>query len=322
MGIDLHPERCIAIFNRCLRLYDKNRASLEGQKKDLMWYYKWVVSRVAEFADIKVEAIHRMFDDMEKRYAACGYNFRAIHDLRLAVAVDMGHMKEAATHFEAWKATPRDASADCEACEYNAEVWYHFANDRDDDAFRAAEEILRRRLRCNEVPAGTYAHMMVPLARRGDVIGAARCQRKSRRLMRADKPDLGTAGSHLLFCAATDQVRTGTGLLQHGMKIVMTHKSHLRQFTYLSGVRVFLRRLSQLGLRHVSVALPDGIAERDAHGYRVDAVLAWAESRCDTLATQLDTRNGNTYRRKELAKDLELLTVAQPLPWPTRWFHR
>src|SRR5207253_2844351 len=101
-----------------------------------------------------------------------------------------------------WWTEPRDLHADCVACEHGARTWWALGRGADAEAVDATDELVRRRLKCAEVPHTLYAALLPALLRLGRIDDAIAAHRTGMRMLAELEHNVADDVSmHALFLA-------------------------------------------------------------------------------------------------------------------------
>src|SRR5580704_10425690 len=68
-------------FSAMRKMYEMDASYVE-LRKDILWYFKWLVEELPEHADFSKELIDQTFDGMEEFYKACRESLRPVYALR------------------------------------------------------------------------------------------------------------------------------------------------------------------------------------------------------------------------------------------------
>ncbi len=156
-------EKTLAPLAWCLAQSDRD--PLNYRESDLLWRIKWVVDHARLLARVPRSRLEALLDDMEYRFLRQGASFRAVWRTRFKHARSRGDREAARLYYNRWNQTPRDSFADCLACEQDGRVDFLAFDGRDAEALEAATPILDGRMRCAEIPLGTYGTVLLPLVR-------------------------------------------------------------------------------------------------------------------------------------------------------------
>src|SRR5262249_53534932 len=135
----------------------------------LLWNYKWVINSLSDFPQITMRQILDAFADMEKRYTRAGLGLRPLWQQKTDLAMNVGDRPTAQENYCRWSRSRRGIGSDCPACERSFQVRYLLDAGRPRQALKTAEPLLLERMRCAEVPHSTYARVLLPLVRTGEV---------------------------------------------------------------------------------------------------------------------------------------------------------
>lgn len=289
------PERTLSSFTWLLARHDRLGAADAGKADDLLWQYKWVVGALTDFPQVGRGRIAAVLDDLERRFRAHGNQMRGVHAVRCKIALRLGDLDVAGVELEKMRAVPRDRLADCRACEADQEVEVLIALDRLPEARVAAAPILAGQLRCAEVPAWTFAHLVVPVLEAGDIDDAVALHRRglpaSNEL--GDKAAV-LAHHHIQFLAMTGNLAAGLRLVRKHWSRTATPRDPELQMRFHASLALLATRLRQSGKKTVLVRAPPHITIPQAAG-RIDVedLVAFATADALAIAARYDHRNGN-----------------------------
>lgn len=308
-----HLDRMIVAFAWCLSQYDRDptRYSMYG----LYWRYKWVVNEAVIFPQIALGKLVELLDDMASRYARANLSLRPVHSFRCYLEMVRGEEDEAARHYRAWIEAPRDAYANCHACELDERVGYHSFLRRDEEAIREAEPMMAGRMRCAEVPHRTYARVLSPLLRLGRLDEAADAHRRGFSLLIPGHKLLDFAGEHLAFLALTGNFGRAVKALEQYLPYAIELRGRLDGFLFLLDARLLLDRLGAGGTTSVRMRLPRDtpVWQEDTH-YDVAALQGWITREAAATAAAFDRRNGTTYASRTIEERAARVSLARSFP--------
>jgi tetratricopeptide (TPR) repeat protein len=278
-------DKMLTPFARVLRFWDTESGSFDSPRRHTMfWQFKWTTSQLLTLPQVPLGTIRQWLGEMESRYRQAGYSARPVHQSRLYLASHLGETETARTSFDAWLTEPRDAMADCEACERNAQGDWNEEQGDDERALSLWQPVLDGQLTCAEEPHRLLGSSLLPLLRLGRADQARSNHLRGYRMARG-RPNLrATVGDHLVFCALS-------GNTARGLEILAEHKAWLddqgenisKRRAFLEGVSVLLRRLDEQGRADLPIGSTD-----------VRTLRAKVDAEIDTTCARYDIRNGNT----------------------------
>ncbi len=304
------PRRMSVTLAWCLAHHDRTPTATD--LFDVLWRYKWVALEMPQFVEVDRVRIERLLEDMDDRVRRAGYSPRPVFMHRVEAAMRLGDVA-AATRYEAeFLASPRDALADCAACERHHRVMHALWSGHDDEALTLAAPLIDGRSGCAEVPASTLGHLLVPLLRRGEIDRAVELHRTGERLvLRRARHLAETFSQHLVFLVLTgNHTRALERVEKYHDAAQALPSAHARLGLALA-LHLLARALSARGTRSVRLSL--GASPDESHD--TEALAARSLESAQKIATELDSRNGNGHfgARVRAALETERLAIERPL---------
>ncbi|WUH89325.1 hypothetical protein OG900_03645 [Streptomyces sp. NBC_00433] len=301
------PRKSPVVFARLLTLFDEQPDVFDARRRrTLLWRFKWVAGALRALPEMPLASLRKWLTEMRDRYEKAGLELQPYYGQAYQLAAHVG--EEADLAYELWAARSRTPYSDCEACEICDRALYHLTAGADERALRAWEPVLAGKESCQEEPARTFSHALLPLLRTGDTDRARELHLLGYRGCRRKPSMAGEVGRHLEFCALTGNEARGLELLAENRNLFDDVDSPLALFDYLTGVEVLLARVELLG--HGELPAP-GYAGRT---WTVAGLRAEVRGRADDLAARFDARNGTTAhadRRRERLDRAPLLDALE-----------
>jgi hypothetical protein len=300
-----YPEKSLVAFS--WRLAQSDRDPEHYPEEDLLWEYKWIAAKLADFPQITRQQIEDTLDDMTRRYQRSASGLRAIHKVRWLNAVKMGERSLARKHYRFWDKTPRDANSDCPACDQDDRVGFHIFVGKKEKALELAEPILRGSMRCAEVPHVTLANVLLPLLQVGQLDRAVTYHQQGYRLIRNNRAFLSEVGEHLTFLTLTDNLPQAIKLFEKHLEWAFDSMDLYKRWKFYLAAQFLMSRVAARGQTSLKLRLPKTTPGYQEEGrYDVTALSAWIEETCRELATRFDARNGNDGFMRRLAANRRL----------------
>jgi tetratricopeptide (TPR) repeat protein len=309
------PQKALVAFAWCLAMCDQEPERFPESK--LHWRFKWILQTAPQFPEISREQLDGLLTDVERRFAKLGSGKGAAHKLRAYAAEYLGDDEELERACAAWKAAPRDSLSDCHACDLDTEVDFLVRLGKDEAALKLAREIVRRNMRCWDVPTLTYARALPSLLRTGDVETAQTWQRRGYPMLkRMKKKVVGSAGEHLAYCAVTGDTARGLRILRETLPLAAEHSLASTQLTYLAGAYLTLERAAR-GKGRVTLKLPESFGgSGSSEKHAADALGELLLDRARSIAARFDRRNDNTRISRWLDEWVALRELSLEAPNP------
>lgn len=291
-------------YGRLLRIYDEHPAELGPLTYSVHWYLKWMTWGLIDNPAIPLPTVERWFEELENRYRQRGYSLRPVLALRGELARKLGDAARGARMHEQAMAAPRDAMADCEACERNEWGIGSAALGDDEAALAHWRPVLDGEHSCSEEPHRVLALALLPMLRTGRFAEARNAHLTGYPLVRLNDSLRPSVAKHIEFCALTGNEGRGLELLaEHARWLTDPGADVGGRLEFISGVGVLLRRLETLGLGHLPIGAGTAYS-----------LLAELDTEIAGLCTRYDLRNGNTAVSTRIAARLAAQPLVERLP--------
>ena len=243
---------------------------------DVLWAYKWVGLNLGGFANIPRPQIESVLARMLDQYTRHNVSLRPYWSTLARLQRDLGEPTDVVLSSFAKSLTePRDAYADCVACEWNARVEMALLADDIDEAIRCAQIILDRPYTCAEVPHLTHSALVVPLWLAGLQDMARMHHKRGYELSKSNPDFLIAVSDHLDFRLLESDWQGAAELARVHEKWAVATRSDYRRLRFLVSVRALHRMAPE----------PVRLREYD------DA--ADVDLQISHLVARFDARNGN-----------------------------
>ncbi|MET9411189.1 hypothetical protein ABZX90_36375 [Streptomyces sp. NPDC002935] len=281
------PRKSPVVFARLLTLFDEQPDVFDERLRHMLfWRFKWVANALLALPEIPLTSLHQWQTEMRDRYEKAGLGLQPSYGQAYQLAAHVG--EDTALAFELWAGRARTRLSDCEACEICERALYHLAAGDDERALRVWEPVLAGKDSCQEEPARSISHALLPLLRTGSIDRAIELHLAGYRGCRRNPSMSGEVGRHLEFCALTGNEARGLELLAENRGLFDEVDSPRELLDFLTGVEVLLQRVELLGHGELPAA---GYAGRT---WTVAGLRTEVRTRADDLAARFDTRNGTT----------------------------
>ncbi|OQR64564.1 hypothetical protein B6E66_08135 [Streptomyces maremycinicus] len=307
------PRKSPVVFARLLNLFDEQPDVFDERLRHLLfWRFKWVASALRALPEIPLTSLRQWLTEMRDRYEKAGLALQPYYGQAYQLATHVG--EDNALAYELWAGRARTRLSDCEACEICERALYHLAAGADERALRVWEPVLTGKESCQEEPARSISHALLPLLRTGRTEQARELHLAGYRACRRNPSMSQEVGRHLEFCALTGNEARGLELLAENRSLFGEVDSPLDLLGFLTGVEVLLQRVEALGHGELPAA---GYAGRT---WTVAGLRAEVRGRADDLAARFDARNGTTAHtdRRKARLDRAPLLDALELTLRTR----
>ncbi|RVU22954.1 hypothetical protein EOT10_21040 [Streptomyces antnestii] len=281
------PRKSPVVFARLLTLFDEQPDIFDERLRHMLfWRFKWVANALVALPEIPLASLRQWLNEMRDRYEKAGLGLQPYYGQAYQLAAHTG--EDTVPAYELWAARTRTELSDCEACEIRERALHHVTAGDDERALRAWEPVLAGKESCQEEPACSVSHALLPLLRSGRTDRARELHLSGYRACRRNASMSQEVGRHLEFCALTGNEARGLELLAENRNLFDEVDSPLDLLGFLTGVEVLLQRVEHLGHGGLPAA---GYAGRT---WTVAGLRAEVRGRADDLAARFDARNGTT----------------------------
>ncbi|MFF2127906.1 hypothetical protein ACFVW1_21395 [Streptomyces olivochromogenes] len=281
------PRKSPVVFARLLTLFDEQPDVFDERLRHMLfWRFKWVANALRQLPEIPVTSLRQWLTEMRDRYEKADLGLQPYYGQAYQLAAHVG--EDTTLAYELWAGRTRTRLSDCEACEICERALYHLTAGDDERALRTWESVLAGKESCQEEPARSVSHALLPLLRTGSTDRARELHLVGYRSCRRNPSMSQEVGRHLEFCALTGNEARGLELLAENRNLFDEVDSPLDLLGFLTGVEVLLQRVELLGHGELPAA---GYAGRT---WTVAGLRAEVRGRADDLAARFDARNGTT----------------------------
>jgi hypothetical protein len=305
-------EKALVAFGWNLGQFD--RAPEDYDEYTLLWKYKWMIGRLTSFPEITTAQIEASLADFTARCERYGLTRRASLGLRTGMLRELGDLEGLPQAMAEWRKIPRDAMADCAACERNNMARNQYALGHNRRALQTAKPILSGAMSCSYVPEITYADALVPLLRLDRGEEAANYHTIGYPSVEGNPKFLNSASDHIDYrILVGDTAGAIKAFERHIPMAFVTADTRAKYGWYRSALFLF-RRLLDAGKATRKLKLPEAFPLSKPKGpYDVAELAGWFETEARALADRFDARAGNRFRNAELDDLNELANLAQTL---------
>ncbi|MEV2213324.1 hypothetical protein AB0H86_18030 [Streptomyces sp. NPDC050997] len=281
------PRKSPVVFARLLTLFDEQPDVFDERLRHMLfWRFKWVSNALRALPEIPLASLRQWLTEMRDRYEKAGLGLQPYYGQAYQLAAHVG--EDTTFAYELWAGRTRTRLSDCEACEICERALHHLTAGDDKRALRTWEPVLAGKESCQEEPARSVSHALLPLLRTGSTDRARELHLAGYRSCRRNPSMSPEVGRHLEFCALTGNEARGLELLAENRSLFDEVDSPLDLLSFLTGVEVLLQRVELLGHGELPAA---GYAGRT---WTVADLRAEVRGRADDLAARFDARNATT----------------------------
>jgi hypothetical protein len=307
------PDLLIVGFSWCLATFDR-KDNDEIAAYPLLWRMKWVIGALPKFPEIELSTIHRMLDDMERRFRDFGGSLQPVVQKRRMVALTTGDLKGAAEAHRQVMRMSRNFLSDCHACELDALAGYWIDIGKNALGVRKSEELIASGLRCAKVPETTYSDILLPMVKIGRARDAMKYHRKGYPLIRRNVGDVWYWGQHMAYLSLTRNDARAVKLLETHLPDVEACHDPLARLSFLRNMVVVVEGLAEEKEKR-KIRIPSDTPLANELGEYVLADLAGrVRARALELSLRFDRRNGNSHYEELMDEPAALRKRATRVP--------
>lgn len=271
------PEKSLACFPWLLAMNDKHPEKFDLW--EVLWYYKWVVERVAKFPSISKERIMDIMEDMERRYIAAGYGRKTVLYYSRQIHQDFGEPELAEKAHQEWlKIEETSSVSDCTACVMNTMVSYQRWKGDYEVAIEKAQDILNEKHSCAEVPLRTFEKVIISYCHLNQLEKAIPIYHKAVSKLKYEKAYLTDYGNIIIYLALTQNDVPAKAVFVKQLPFALTFDCEYNIQEFYIGVLFFLTALQNEQKKDISIPknidLP--VAHKN-HTYQISDLIQFFE---------------------------------------------
>lgn len=283
---------------------DWNPPPGEEDTRTVLWKLKWALSLMQQIPEVPRADIEATVADVEQVYARRGYALRPTAAVRAELALEAGDETAALQWVSYGHSLPRDAMADCEACERREQA-YVLARLRPEEALALLSPVLSGELTCGDEPAASIGLSTLVLHTLGRDAEALEQARRGWSLTRDREQSSVSMSRSLLALARYGDLETAaSGVVSRAGRLEDLLAASERMWFQACGATV-LRLALRTG--QLAASLPDGRAT-------AEVAEAWAAD-ARAIAARFDQRSGSGFTTRiveELLDESQARTLPEP----------
>lgn len=311
------PDLLLVAFTWCLAQYDRD-STLYSQHY-ILWQYKWILSQVWCFPEIRREQLVQMVDDMERRYRLSGHTMHAPWQKRRGLFLDLYDFEQARACHAKFLRQRRDSLSDCAACVASSTVEYHARLGKWSQAIESARPVLDGRLTCGAEPRSTYCKLMLPLMKKDRWDEAEEYHLQAMRLLAKATHSTKEYANQLLYVVLKGDLGKARQIMTRHLPVAVQNVDLSERFEFYLAARLLTDRLRQEGTTSLRISLPAELPATNEKGHiDLDRLAEWFTHEAETIAVRYDARNGNAAMSERVRDLFKLMKLARPVETPAR----
>lgn len=302
MDMTRHPGRVdwqIRILTEMRHVYRRD-PDVPNLRKSILWYLKWVSTGIVHRAEIPLEMIDRIHDEMQRAFEVEGESLRPVWAAKLDAAMSMGRRETARELFWRCEAAEESDREDCEACRLDVRAQFFLFNEKDEEkALETVKALLSVDSHCDYLPA--IVSQFIPFVHKRGLDGLAEgLHERAIRVVRRVPNMMWAVAPHLIYVSMRGRWAQGRRLAASGLYRVRDHWSDTTRLRILraAGFWAGLTCVADPVLA-AELTLPRRCLHDEPANAKGTLSLPEAAERClalaDEIAGRLDRRNGNDH---------------------------
>lgn len=301
------PEKALACFPWLLAMNDKHPGKFDLW--EVLWYYKWVVGRVAKFPSIAKKRIMDIMEDMERRYIAAGYGKKTVLYFSRQIHQDFGEPELAEKAHQEWLEIEETSNvSDCTACVMNTMVSYERWKGNYELAIEKAQDLLNGKHSCAEVPLRTFEKVIISYCQLDQLEKAVPIYQEVASKLNHEKAYLTDYGNIITYLALTENDVRAKAAFVKQLPFALTFDCEYNIQEFYIGVLFFLTALQNKKKKDISIPksinLP--VAHKN-HSYQIADLIQFFDAEIDRIAQLFNERNGNDFYAQKKERVMALL---------------
>ncbi|GAB3231581.1 hypothetical protein GCM10027447_26780 [Glycomyces halotolerans] len=303
------PTRLLVPFARMLRNFDTAPEHFDANLTHRVhWMFKWVVGKMIDHPDVRLESIEEWLGQMRRRYAEAGHSLHPVHEAEHHLADHLGDHERAARALAAMTATEPDHMSDCEACRCHNLGSIAAEDGEPERALRLWAPVLEGGLRCAHEPHAVLAGSLLPLTELGRLDQARANHLHGYQITRGKEDLVYAIVKHARFCALTgNEARAVEIIAAHTRFFDLDLSPEGRRGLY-EAVQLTCAALMELGLGETELPGPE------QRTWRADELHELADRERRAVCERYDARNGNDHQSRTSAERVRLSDAHPHVP--------
>lgn len=281
--------------------YKKNNELGYYENYQLVWSFKWIILRIANYSKIQLDQIFNLFEQFEKEVKEfCnGSGDKLIEYFGLQLHLNLGNLKVAEEKYKKYKKLRKTSELDdCLACQINNNLDFHIAKKDYKKAITEAKDIVSKKHSCKSVPKTTYPKLTFCHLMLGNELKAEEFYQLSMKNLNFKEPQLTNISDLLFFVARKNLYLRSAKIIDAQLDFAFKSNSDVDRFNFflscylvfknaeINKVKIFkLKKNEQVDWQY----------NEKGKGYETSELKSWFEEKAKKHMILLDNRNKNTF---------------------------
>jgi len=289
-------DEAIAYFPWFLN-YKKNNELSYYNYYQLVWSFKWIISRITSYGKIPLPQIHGLFQQFEDEVKEFGGSTKTIDYFSVIYNLALGNVEVAEEKYKNYKKLRKTSSIDdCYACQINNMIDFHIGTKNYKKAILEAKDIVSKKIGCESVPKTTYPKLSFCYLMLDKNLKAEEFYQLSIKSLKFSEPQITNAYYLLFFLAKNNQFLKAKKILDKQLQYAVQSNSDLDKFKFFTGCYLVFKKAALANVKNIKLQKIDGIdCLFDKNGYNIIELKDWFKNKADFHLHVLDNRNKNSY---------------------------
>lgn len=284
--------RALIMFPEFMQLFDEHPDSFSAHS--FMTAFKWIIEDITDFYQISAEKAEEYFEEFKKRCQKYGYSLRTFYmkKMNFYSRIDFEKAKELSRLF---RESERDGLSDCNACEASFDIRMELEFGSEENAVRMLNDMLKKGIRCAEVPEVTYGICVDHFTKIGRYDEAEHYAGLLMPMIRSNDNFLMEM-AHILLLKSFTMPNDAYEIFCRYVGLFAKTKNPKMKFYFADAASRFFERIDDVEHETINMKLPHNFELfNEENEYNIKEMGKYFRGIAEELAGKFDNRNGNSY---------------------------
>lgn len=272
-------------------------------ESDFLWEYKWMVGAARRNANIPLDQLESIMDDIKERMTRNGYTLRGYYCVMVYWFLFIGDVDKAKSYLKLRNEVERDRMSHCQACELDTEVEIELIEGNFDKAITTANDLITKKLTCGVMPLVTFCNLTYYLGKANDSRAAEYLPKAEEEIASLNENDtslISHISNLLYYLSVTDNKKAWEYFEKYADWEIGAEDAASFDFS-----KNILPLLSEKGEKSLNISIKLPYYSKD-NFYNIEQLYQYYLGKAIDLATKFDKRNGTDKFMSELNRVLSL----------------